>query len=79
MTAGAAEDCLRRALEVARGQGARLVELRAAVALARHCRERGRVDEGREALGEAYAWFADRQPAADEIAAAGHLLAELRA
>jgi DNA-binding winged helix-turn-helix (wHTH) protein/tetratricopeptide (TPR) repeat protein len=77
--AGAAEDCLRRALDLARTQGARLFELRAAVALARHCRERGRVDDAREALGEAYAWFADRPSAADEIGEAGRLLAELRA
>jgi hypothetical protein len=60
-------------------QGARLLELRVAVALARHCRERGRTDEGRAALSAAYAWFADRPPAAAEIAAAQQLLAELRA
>jgi DNA-binding winged helix-turn-helix (wHTH) protein/predicted ATPase len=77
--AGEAEACLRRALGVARAQGARLVELRAAVALARHCRERGRAADAREPLAGAYAWFARRSPAALEIAAAERLLAELRA
>jgi tetratricopeptide (TPR) repeat protein len=73
----AAEDCLRRALEVAHGQGARFVELRAAVALARHCRERGRPEDARAPLSAAYAWFADRPAMAPEIAAAQHLLAAL--
>ena len=77
--ANAAEDCLRRALDVARAQGARLVELRAAVALARHCRERGRTDEARALLSAAYAWFADRPPAAPEIVAARRLLTTLDA
>jgi adenylate cyclase len=74
-----AEACLRRALEVARAQGARLMELRAAVALARHCRDRGRAADARAALAQAYAWFEGRRAAAPEIAAAQHLLAELPA
>jgi adenylate cyclase len=77
--ANAAEECLRRALDVARAQGARLVELRAAVALARHCRERGRSAEARALLTAAHAWFAERRPAAPEAVAAHRLLAELRA
>jgi DNA-binding winged helix-turn-helix (wHTH) protein/tetratricopeptide (TPR) repeat protein len=51
----AAEACLRRAIEVARGQGAQLLELRATVALARHEQGRGHVDEARGLLGAAHA------------------------
>lgn len=73
----AAEDCLRRALEVARSQGARLLELRAAVALARHYRARDRHEEARALLTAAYEWFADRPTATPETRAAQQLLAEL--
>jgi len=74
-----AEDCLRRALDVAHAQGARLAELGAAVALARHCRERGRIAEARTVLTTAHAWFVNHRPAAPAIMAARSLLAELRA
>jgi tetratricopeptide (TPR) repeat protein len=77
--ASAAEACLRRALDVAHAQGARLLELRAAVALARHCRERGRTAEARALLTAPRAVFANRRPAAPEIVAAHRLLAELEA
>jgi len=73
----AAEHDLRRALDVARMQGARLFELRAAVALARHCRDRGRAGEARTLLADAYAWFEGRPAATPEIASAGKLLAAL--
>ena len=75
--ANAAEDCLRRALDVAHAQGARLLELRAAVALARHCRARGRPADAQAPLRAAYAWFANRAPVAPEIAAAQRLLAAM--
>jgi tetratricopeptide (TPR) repeat protein len=75
--ADAAEECLRRALDVAQAQGARLLELRAAVALARHCRDRGRTAEARSLL-TAGAWFVNRRPAAPEIVAAQRLLADLQ-
>jgi hypothetical protein len=74
----AAETCLRQALDVARAQGARLLELRAAVALGRHCRERGRPAEARALVASAHAWFENRRPAAPEIISARQLLAELR-
>jgi predicted ATPase len=77
--ANAAEACLRRALDVAHAQGARLLELRAAVALARHCRERGRAEDARALLTAVHAWFVNRRPAAPEIVAARQLLAELQA
>ncbi len=73
----AAEECLRRALDVARAQGARLVELRAAVALARLCRKNRRATEARALLVAAHAPFVDARPAAPEIAAARGLLADL--
>ena len=75
----AAEDCLRRAVDVARAQGARLQELRTAVTLARYCRARGRTAEARELLTAAHAWFVNRRPATPEIVAAKQLLAELQA
>lgn len=74
----AAEWCLRRALDVARAQGARLIVLRAAVGFARWCRDNGRADEGRAELTEAHAWFAERPGASSpETTAARRLLAEL--
>ncbi|MDX2166844.1 MAG: AAA family ATPase, partial [Deltaproteobacteria bacterium] len=69
-----AERLLRQAMAVARGQGARLVELRAAVALARHCRKLGRDAEGLAQLRDAHDWFAEAPPAAPEIVAARALL-----
>lgn len=74
--AKAAERCLQRALDVARTQGARLLELRAAIALARHWRKRGRAAAGRTLLASAHAFFKDAGPLAPEIAAARRLLAE---
>ena len=73
----AAEGCLQRALEVARAQGARLVELRAAVALARHYRQGGRTAEAHTLLVAAHAPFLDARPAAPEIIAARRLLTDL--
>ncbi|HVO23301.1 MAG TPA: AAA family ATPase [Candidatus Margulisiibacteriota bacterium] len=77
--ADAAEACLQHALDVAQAQGARLLELRSAVALARHWRARGRTTEARDVLTAAHAWFANRRPATPEIVAAQELLAELQA
>jgi DNA-binding winged helix-turn-helix (wHTH) protein/tetratricopeptide (TPR) repeat protein len=76
-TASAAEECLHRAVEVAREQGARLFELRASVALARHLRERERAREARTLLSAAHAWFADHTPVAPEIVVARRLLEEM--
>jgi DNA-binding winged helix-turn-helix (wHTH) protein/tetratricopeptide (TPR) repeat protein len=74
-----AEACLRRALDVARSQGARLMELRTAVDLARHWRQRSHVAEARALLAEALAWFPNVPPAVPDVAAARRLLAELSA
>jgi len=57
-----AEDCYRRALEVARRQQARSWELRATTSLARLWRSQGlpgRTEEAREMLAEIYGWFTE--------------------
>jgi hypothetical protein len=77
--ADSAEACLRRALGTAQAQGARLLELRAAVALARLGQKQGRAAEVREALAGAHAWFASARSTIPEIRAARDLLAALAA
>ncbi len=54
-----AEDCFRRALEVARAQEAKWWELRATTSLARLLRDTNRRDEARAMLAEIYDWFAE--------------------
>jgi predicted ATPase len=71
----AAEESLEQALAVARAQGARLLELRAAVALARHYDKTGRTVEGRSRLREVYDWFASHPVQSPEVAAARELVA----
>jgi predicted ATPase len=53
------EACFRRAIEVSRGQRARLLELRAATSLARLWSGRGRTVEARDLLNPIYAWFTE--------------------
>jgi hypothetical protein len=54
-----AEACFRRALEVARQQQAKSLELRAAVSLARLWRTQNKEAEARHLLGEVYSWFTE--------------------
>jgi predicted ATPase len=54
-----AEDSFRTALAIAREQGARGYELRAAVSLARLCRDHGRHAEARDVLAPVYGWFTE--------------------
>jgi predicted ATPase len=54
---GNARIALEQALAVARGQRARMWELRAAVSLARLFRSQGRRDEARDLLAPVYSWF----------------------
>ena len=54
-----AEAALRTALDVARAQRAKLLELRAATSLARLLRDRDRTAEGRALLGDVYEWFTE--------------------
>jgi predicted ATPase len=56
---GEAEACFLYALEVARRQQARSVELRAATSLARLLRDEGRRAEARDVLAPVYAWFSE--------------------
>ena len=53
------EGCFRSALTVAREQGSRGFELRAAVSLAHLLSIQGRRDEARELLAPVYGWFTE--------------------
>jgi class 3 adenylate cyclase/tetratricopeptide (TPR) repeat protein len=55
----AAETLLRNAMEIAAGQKAKLLELRAAVGLARHWRNQDRTAEAYELLAPIYGWFTE--------------------
>jgi tetratricopeptide (TPR) repeat protein len=54
-----AEACLRRSLDIARQQGAKSLELRAALSLARLLRAAGQQSEGRRLLAETYGGFTE--------------------
>ena len=54
-----AEACFRRALDVARRQGAKSLELRAALSLARLMRDRGEPAEGRRLLTATFGGFTE--------------------
>ncbi len=53
------EATYQRALEIARGQEARWLQLRAATSLAQLWHGRGKAIEARELLGPLYAWFTE--------------------
>ena len=61
----AAEELFRKALSIAAEQGAKFWELRAAVNLARLCREQGRHGEARDLLAPVYGWFTEGFDTAD--------------
>ena len=54
-----AEDSFRTALAIAREQGTRGYELRAAASLARLRRDQGRRTEARDLLAPVYGWFTE--------------------
>src|SRR5262249_14688848 len=54
-----AEACFRRALDVARRQGAKSLELRAVLSLGRLLRGRGEAAEGRRLLATTLGWFTE--------------------
>jgi class 3 adenylate cyclase/predicted ATPase len=60
-----AETCLERALAAARLQSARLLELRAAVSLARLWRDQGECAKARDLLSPIYDWFTEGFDAPD--------------
>jgi predicted ATPase len=51
--------CFHRALDVARHQQARALELRAALSLSRLWQQQGKRDQGRQLLTEVYSWFTE--------------------
>ena len=54
-----AEGCFQRALEIARAQGAKLFELRAATSLTRLWQAQGKREAARNLLAPVYAWFTE--------------------
>jgi predicted ATPase len=54
-----AEACFRRALDVARCQQAKALELRAALSLSRLVHQQGRRADARQLLAEIYGWFTE--------------------
>jgi len=55
----AARLCFQRSLDVARRQGARSIELKAAASIARACAREGRPKQGRDTLGPVLSWFTE--------------------
>jgi predicted ATPase len=70
------EGCFRAALEVARAQNAKWLELRSTVSLARLLRDNNRHNEARTMLAEIYNWFTEGFDTAD-LKEAKALLEEL--
>jgi DNA-binding winged helix-turn-helix (wHTH) protein/predicted ATPase len=71
-----AEHCLLRALEIARAQAAKLLELRIAMSLSEYWRAHGKKAEGYALLSQVYAWFTEGLDTAD-LREARALLEEL--
>jgi class 3 adenylate cyclase/predicted ATPase len=72
-----AEECFRRALDVARGQQAKSLELRAAMSLCRLCQDGERDTSAVKLLAEIYDWFTEGLNTADLEEARG-LVDQLR-
>jgi adenylate cyclase len=70
------ETCFRQALDVARHQQAKSLELRAAISLSRLWQRQGKRAEARQLLAEIYAWFTEGFDTAD-LQQAKRLLEEL--
>ena len=60
-----AEECFRKALDIARRQQAKSWELRAAMSLSRLWQQQGKRDEARELLPPIYGWFTEGFDTAD--------------
>jgi predicted ATPase len=54
-----AEECFRKAVEIARRQQAKSLELRAVMSLARLWQQQGKKDNTRQLLAETYGWFTE--------------------
>ena len=73
-----AESCFQQAIEVARKQSAKSLELRAATSLAHLWRARGKHSEARHLLSRIYGWFTEGFDTID-LKYTKALIAELRA
>ena len=54
-----AEECFHKAIEIARKQQAKSLELRAMMSLSRLWQRQGKRDEARQILAEIYGWFTE--------------------
>jgi predicted ATPase len=72
-----AEACFRQALDIARQQQAKSLELRAAMSLSRLWQRQGKHDEAHQLLSELYGWFTEGFDTAD-LQEAKALLEELQ-
>jgi predicted ATPase len=72
-----AEDCFHRAIEIARRQGAKSLELRAVTSLGRLWQQQGKKEEAHKKLAETYGWFTEGFDTVD-LKEAKALLDELR-
>jgi predicted ATPase len=73
---GEAEECFRQALDIARRQRAKSLELRAAMSLSRLWQQQGKREDAHKLLAEIYAWFTEGFDTAD-LKEARMLLEEL--
>ncbi len=71
-----AEECFQKAIEIARRQSAKSLELRAVMSLSRLWEQQGKKDEARQMLAEIYGWFTEGFGTAD-LREAKALLEEL--
>ena len=71
-----AEECFHKAVDIARRQSAKSLELRAVMSLARLWQQQGRMEEARQMLAEIYGWFTEGFDTAD-LKEAKALLEEL--
>jgi predicted ATPase len=60
-----AEECFRQAIEIARQQSAKSLELRAATSLSRLWQRQGKQKDARQLLGDIYGWFTEGFGTAD--------------
>jgi adenylate cyclase len=60
-----AEECFLKAIEIARRQQAKSLELRAVMSLARLWKRQGKKEEARQMLAEIYGWFTEGFDTAD--------------
>ncbi len=57
--AGEAEECFQQALDIARRQQAKSLELRAAMSLSRLWQHQGKQEEAHHLLSDIYGWFTE--------------------